>query len=1612
MGSVVAAPRINEFLALNQTGLTDEDGDSSDWIEIHNPDSVALDLAGWSLTDDPALLAKWSIPSGVVLPADGYLVVFASGKDRRVAGGELHANFLLNGGGEYLALIDPGNGIVHEFTPAFPEQFANISYGLGTAASGNQVDFLEGVAARYLVPIAPLGDDWTGGAEPYDDSTWTMNSGPELVFSESALTAYQIASGTISNQNYDGVLGMDFVVDSEIAVTHLGTFDDGSNGMSRTIRVELWARDDDGTPNSPSDDTGVAILATLDFTSGAPGTLDGGARFKPLGSALILAPGAYTIVAHGYGSGEGNGNNQAGFSTTEGGEDVRFTGSSRYGRPTGSFPRTVDQHVSQFGAGSFKFLAGSSLKSAMLGVNSSVFTRYRFDVADPGELAGLDLTVSYDDGLVAWLNGEEVARVNAPGGPLTHDASALDAENGTVGFDLTTHLGDLVAGENILAIQGLNVAAEDDDFQLVPALSGLQESLGRVFFSSPTPGSANGAGVSYPGVLINELHYNSEDKTRSLEFVELHNAGAVNVDLSGWEFTDGIGFVFPAGTTMAPGAYLVVAASPVDLQNAFGIPALGPWTGALSSDGESVELREASAGVVDRVDYKLGFPWPTTGDAPYNSIELAHPKFDNDLGGSWRASQGAPTPGCSNSVRTENLPPQIRQVKHVPLMPTSADPVIITAKVTDPEGVDAVLLHLQVVDPGSYVRLSDADYEMSWSEIPMLDDGTGGDQVARDHVFTAALPASQHVHRRLMRYRITIRDTLGQSVRVPYADDPQPNFAYFVYDGIPAWSGADQPGVSPVRTFGPEVMNAVPSYHLISVESDVLACQYNSGSRNTRFYGTLIHEDEVYDHIQFNVRGEFSTYVTGKNKWRFRFKRGHYFEARDNFGNKLASRWKHMKVNAGSAPWTHVNRGMAGVEECLSFHLFGLAGVPSSRTHYFQLRIIDDAVEADSANQYEGDFWGLYYAIELPDGRFLDDRALPDGNVYKLESPLGKDNQGADEPTGFTDINALRSSMSTSRRETWWRDRVDHASYARFKGVSEAITHYDQRDQRQGYYFHNPNSDQWQFWPWDLDTMFQSTDRYYTWDRFRLCLDPGYPNNYREGLNEQRDVLDLLFNAKAVDTAMGEFIEIVNPAGQALTLADLDQHRWNHSPRLASKGSYNRLVATANPAGHSYTRTLISADHEGQMDYMRTFLQPGGFGYDKLVEVVADSAIPQTPVVSYTGPAGFPLDDLRFQSGAFMDASGSFARMKWQIGEISDPSAPNHNRLLAQPQEIDALWEAETTSFVADVLVPPAALRAGSTYRVRVKHQDNTGRWSHWSAPVEFTTSAPDISIYQQNLVISEIMYHPPGPETPAELAASLDREDFEFIEVFNAGSVPLDLGGVGFTDGITADLDGELASGARIVLVRNQLAFEARYGTAHPIFGEYSGKLSNGGELLTLSFGLNQIIRSFYWSDLAPWPTAADGQGASLVLIAPETNPDHALAVNWRPSIDFGGNPGTSDAVSFTGDPNADDDGDGLVALLEHAFGSSDQLPDPSPISSVFISTGEFKMSFPRNLAAEDVRFEIQLSGNLVDWSPAAGAATLTGSVDEGGGIVRETWIILAPSASRRFFRLAVQLQ
>jgi len=163
---------ITEFMADNKRTLDDEDGDSPDWIEIYNPAETAVALEGFALANDPSLAARWRFPAASLAP-NGFLVVFASGKDRADPASELHTDFKLPAGeGGFLALLSPAGDVLSAFDGATVAHFEDISYGVEQSGAVQESVLLASAAScRLHVPASDLGNGWL--SPEFDDSSWT-----------------------------------------------------------------------------------------------------------------------------------------------------------------------------------------------------------------------------------------------------------------------------------------------------------------------------------------------------------------------------------------------------------------------------------------------------------------------------------------------------------------------------------------------------------------------------------------------------------------------------------------------------------------------------------------------------------------------------------------------------------------------------------------------------------------------------------------------------------------------------------------------------------------------------------------------------------------------------------------------------------------------------------------------------------------------------------------------------------------------------------------------------------------------------------------------------------------------------------------------------------------------------------------------------------------------------------------------------------------------------------------------------------------------------------------------------------------------------------------------
>lgn len=151
-------------------------------------------------------------------------------------------------------------------------------------------------------------------------------------------------------------------------------------------------------------------------------------------------------------------------------------------------------------------------------------------------------------------------------------------------------------------------------------------------------------------VVFNEVMYHPLGDEAALEWVELHNQMAVDVDISGWYFGDGIRYDFAQGTIVPGGGFVVVATSPSALQAATGFAAaLGPASGRLDNSGEKLELRNPSHRIMDTLSYKDSGAWPAGPDGSGFTLAKRDPDLGTGRSTSWTTSaERGGTPGTQN----------------------------------------------------------------------------------------------------------------------------------------------------------------------------------------------------------------------------------------------------------------------------------------------------------------------------------------------------------------------------------------------------------------------------------------------------------------------------------------------------------------------------------------------------------------------------------------------------------------------------------------------------------------------------------------------------------------------------------------------------------------------------------------------------------------------------------------------------------------------------------------------------------------------------------------------------------------------------------------------------
>ena len=576
---LAARPVITEFVAANDNGLLDEDGDDPDWIEVLNFGDDVAELRGWYLTDDANDLTKWRFPE-LTLPVGESIVVFASNKDRDIAGRELHTNFRLSSRGEYLALVEPdGVTIASEFGDAFPQQVTDVSYGIPTSVATTTL-VQDGALARVLIPtddtLDPVGNTLAGtwldpelddrGSGWFDATTgigFEANAGTETLLADS-VADYSATGVQGHNSWYYGYYNRSRDTGG-YAVEDFTQFPD--NYFTGVV----WDWPDGNPPhtlvgqrnmNPNGVNSGDEHWAMRRYISEAAGSLEITWAIRKSG----LAAGGTGVSGHVYHNGElvdevTISGTSTSFTTrtvvVDGaavGDTIDFAVSPR---GTDLLPLdTMD--ASQLtatihgitGVGG-NISPGGNVQTEMLNVGSSAYLRIPFEVDDPSSLTTLQLNMRYDDGFIAYLNGQPIA---AEGTDVLANASYLNtatvdrdatSANSIRSFDVTSDLSLLRPGENVLMIHGMNFSADNGDFVIRPQLVATTLQLdfeNPRYFVAPTPGDINGTGSETVGPLFLEQQFTPLGVTES-DFVSVGDTARVLVPTNSnvddvWQETD------------------------------------------------------------------------------------------------------------------------------------------------------------------------------------------------------------------------------------------------------------------------------------------------------------------------------------------------------------------------------------------------------------------------------------------------------------------------------------------------------------------------------------------------------------------------------------------------------------------------------------------------------------------------------------------------------------------------------------------------------------------------------------------------------------------------------------------------------------------------------------------------------------------------------------------------------------------------------------------------------------------------------------------------------------------------------------------------------------------
>ena len=834
-----------------------------------------------------------------------------------------------------------------------------------------------------------------------------------------------------------------------------------------------------------------------------------------------------------------------------------------------------------------------------------------------------------------------------------------------------------------------------------------------------------------------------------------------------------------------------------------------------------------------------------------------------------------PTPGNPNAAGSTTPGPAISLDQFSPALPTTADNLTVTCRV------------LPVFSPVAAVTMKWRVAYTAEQTLAMNDDGTGGDAVAGDSIYTAVIPKTSYTQGQMVRWFFQATDAEANATRWPVFNIP---------DNSPQYVG------TMIATTG--FSTTLPVWYWFA---------QNTAAASTRAgtYGAVFFNGKLYDNVFIRQRGGFTS--TGSRK--FDFNTGHHCFISDTVG----------RVEEANLNGTSLGGAETIIRPSVAFELLRRSGHPACAAFPVLMRVNGTA---DSA----GGRGGVAYFVEQVDERMLERNGLdPDGALYKLDqrsnlepvfndsfdgvqkrSRLDEDNRDyqalvdavhSSNPDDWTSANPGAAPVFpagfTAQRRVKLFDMLNMANVCNYLAARVIIA--DTDDTRKNFYMYRDTegTGEWHVISWDKDgTLGLSLDAApyvghpFQGDWARRKINGSHQWNYLwEACFNDAKIRPMMLRRlrTLMDTVLG------SAAGSPEALADTF---WNPiKATTPALGTYNSVTnatiksfftsrrsgsASAVPAG---LFTAFSAANSLGAGIRIPDAQPAdasiNFGD---IDALPSSGRQEEEFVQLRNPNSFDVDisgwELRrgiehaFEPGTVIRANDSMyvagrtsafrARTNGPRGGQELFVQGSFNGTISARGEIIELWDTRDPANPADDRL------------------------------VQSITTTPQPTPLQLSLRITELMYDPaPGGSFPAG--------EYEYIELRNTGSSPIQLRNASFTEGVTFTFpDLTLEPGARTIIAKNAAAFAERYGQATPLAGTFTGSLDNNGERIRLTDAVGEEILDFRyegsWFPSTHGPTLQGG-GRSLVVI------DDSAAwtawenqTHWRSSATPGGSPGSTD--------------------------------------------------------------------------------------------------------------------